>query len=44
VHRLLELHRERLEEWLEGQQRLLVNIERCTAAEDARHGRRDAQV
>lgn len=27
VRRLLELHRERLEEWLEVQQRLLANIE-----------------
>jgi hypothetical protein len=27
VRRLLELHRERLEEWLEAQQRLLANIE-----------------
>ncbi len=31
VRRLLELHRERLEEWLEEQQRLLANIDgrRC---------------
>ena len=28
VRRLLELHRERLEEWIEEQQRLLENIER----------------
>jgi hypothetical protein len=27
ARRLLELHRERLEEWLEEQQRLLANIE-----------------
>lgn len=27
VHRLLELHRERLKEWLEEQQRLLSSIE-----------------
>ena len=27
VHRLLELHRERLEEWLEEQERLVVSIE-----------------
>ena len=27
VHRLLELHRERLEEWLEKQQGLLANID-----------------
>ena len=27
VHRLLELHRERLEEWLEEQERLVATIE-----------------
>ncbi len=27
AHRLLELHRERLEEWLEEQERLVVSIE-----------------
>ena len=31
VRRLMELHRERLEEWLEEQRRLLANIERCLA-------------
>jgi len=31
VPRLLELHRERLEEWLEEQERLLAHIERRLA-------------
>jgi hypothetical protein len=33
VRRLLELHRERLEEWLEEQRRLVANIERSLAGE-----------
>jgi DNA-binding transcriptional MerR regulator len=35
VRRLLELHRERLEEWLEEQQRLVTSIERSLAGEDS---------
>ena len=34
VRRLLELHRERLEEWLEEQQRLVTSIERSLAGEE----------
>ena len=37
VRRLLELHRERLEEWLEEQQRLVTSIERSLAGEDPVH-------
>jgi DNA-binding transcriptional MerR regulator len=33
VQRLLELHRERLEEWLEEQRRLVANIERSLVIE-----------
>jgi DNA-binding transcriptional MerR regulator len=33
VRRLMELHRERLEEWLEEQQRLVASIERSLAGE-----------
>ena len=33
VQRLLELHRERLGEWLEEQQRLVASIERSLAGE-----------
>lgn len=33
VRRLLELHRERLEEWLEEQRRLVATIERSLAVE-----------
>ena len=33
VRRLLELHRERLEEWLEEQRRLVANIERSLVGE-----------
>jgi hypothetical protein len=33
VRRLLELHRERLAEWLEEQQRLVATIERSLAGE-----------
>ena len=33
VRRLLELHRERLEEWLEEQRRLVANIEQSLAGE-----------
>jgi hypothetical protein len=32
VRRLLELHRERLEEWLEEQRRLVMSIERERAS------------
>jgi DNA-binding transcriptional MerR regulator len=34
VRRLLELHRERLEEWLEEQRRSLATLERSLAAAD----------
>jgi hypothetical protein len=33
VRRLMELHRERLEEWLEEQQRLVARIERSLVGE-----------
>lgn len=33
VRRLMELHRERLEEWLEEQRRLVASIERSLAGE-----------
>lgn len=49
VRRLLELHRERLEEWLEEQQRLLANIDgrrsgghRRAASDDLRRADRGA--
>jgi hypothetical protein len=49
AHRLLELHRERLEEWLEEQQRLLANIDgrrsdghRRAASDDLRRADRGA--
>ena len=36
ARRLLELHRERLEEWLEGQQRLVASIEASLVGEPGR--------
>ncbi len=54
VRRLLELHRERLEEWFEEQQRLAARIERSLVGEATAHlrtstdsgadDRRDADV
>jgi DNA-binding transcriptional MerR regulator len=38
VRRLLELHRERLEEWLEEQERLVVCIERLYGIAASRYG------
>jgi hypothetical protein len=35
ARRLLELHRERLEEWVEDQRRLLASVERALAARPA---------
>jgi DNA-binding transcriptional MerR regulator len=38
VRRLLELHRERLGEWLEEQQRLIASIERLYGVASSRYG------
>ena len=40
VRRLLELHRERLEEWLEEQRSLVATIERSLAPDRTRTGAR----
>jgi hypothetical protein len=39
VRRLLELHRERLGEWVEEQRRLVASIERSLAGEPGRRSR-----
>jgi DNA-binding transcriptional MerR regulator len=38
VRRLLELHRERLGEWVEEQQRLIASIERLYGVASSRYG------
>ena len=43
VRRILELHRERLEEWLEEQQRLLNRVERSLAGSTERGLPRSAE-
>ena len=45
VRRLFELHRERMEEWLEEQRRLVARIERSLAGEGQRRlGRVDRRT